>query len=150
MHLIGIYLINLLKNKWFWIVLCAIIVLLIVKRNLHLVKKATQKRDVDYGDGNLSISNSSNKEERKRYLKDLAQKGYVDIYDTPIFESRAYDLWETISDLPDEDLLFLSKHYRQSITRGNSLYKDLNNEYFFYGSVKTKILGRLSKIGENL
>lgn len=150
MHLIGIFLLDLLKNKWFWVVLAVIIVVLIIKRNLHLVKKVSQKRDIDYISDVISISNSTDKEARKSFLKDLAQKGYVDIYDTPVFTTRAYDLWETIADLPDEDLLFLSKHYRQSITRGNSLYKDLNDEYFFLGNVKTRLLGRLSKIGEDL
>ena len=135
---------KILTNKWFWIGLGIIILLLILKRYWYKFERFFQRTDIDLAPGetgNLTI-------DKKSDLKDLASRLYSDIYDTPI-TGHTTQLYKDANSLTDTELKYMAKYYRQHLTQGIYLYEDVNDEVFnIFTNVDSKLMAHLAKVGE--
>jgi hypothetical protein len=130
------------RSKWFWIIVGLILLLLILRRNWYMIRGWFQPSDIDGQQGPPDAS-------RLPYLKALANSLYVDIYDTPL-SGHTYEIYEEALELPDNELKYVSKYYRQHITSGVWLYEDIDNEGFsLWTNIDTQLMAKLSKVGES-
>jgi hypothetical protein len=152
--LIGI--LNVLKNRWFWIILGLIILFLVLRRNWNRIKSSRLfNRDRgDYSEGftappgqNTSgMTQSQIAAARKKDLERLAEDLYREIYATFGYPTKFIKEANTLN---DTELKYLSQYYRKALTKGNTLYKDVDDEFLPHTNEDEKLLARLSKIGEN-
>ncbi len=133
---------KLVKNKWFWIILGSIIVLLILRKNWVYIKAKFSK---SYGD----FSGEPILDARKTELEGMASNLYNEIYElstgTTGSRSTAMDM---ISGLNDDELLYTARYYKKALTRGNSMYIDVDNELMPFTNSDETLMRRLSKIGQ--
>lgn len=130
--------------KWILVVIVIIVVYYAIRRNWYTIKFWFQPRDIDVAPGETTNISSSN----EMQLKNLAQRIYTDIYDTPFWGGHNYSVYEEAMALSDSELLFMAKFYRTKLTRGVTLYDDMNNEVYVFTDLDTALKSRLSKIGE--
>lgn len=135
--------VSILKNKWFWIAVVLIILLLVLRRNWPRIKNLFQRDFGDYPGGDKI------EEEDKARLKELAENLYTQIYSTFSFglDKRAKYMRDAMG-LTDTELKWMARYYRTTITRGTCLYKDIDDEWMFLDTVDNELMARLAKIGE--
>lgn len=128
--------------KWMLVVIVLTIIYFTARKNWYRIKFWFQPRDIDVEEGEVTNLSA----EKEKELKDLARLIYTDIYDTP-YTGHDYDLYARALALSDTELLYMARFYRKSLTRGITMYDDLNNELFIT-NIDTQLKSRLSKIGE--
>jgi hypothetical protein len=130
------------KNKWFWIIVASIIILLIVRRNWSKITSIFQRDFGDYGDYKIN----ENDEAR---LKELAENLYQQIYSnfSISIDKRAKYMTDALA-LTDTELKWLARYYRTALTKGTCLFKDVDEEWLPIDSVDEDLMARLAKIGE--
>lgn len=146
---------SLLKNKWFWIGLGILIILIIVINqwsNIRsFIKRKTQKEDIDLTPEEKVLIAEGKKpltDKREAYLKQLAQLLHSDIYDTPITGHNS-SLYIEAKGLSDTELKFMAKYYRVYITKGEYLAQDIDDEiYSPFTNIDSLLMARLAKVGE--
>ena len=130
---------SLLTNKWFWIGVVAVIIIL-VNRNWYKIQRLFQPSDVNLEPGEPGYIAP----EKKTELENLAQSLYNSIYGS--HDNQVYD---TALNLSDNELKYVSKFYRKNITQGTWLYTDIDDEVFSpWNDRDVRLMARLSKIGE--
>lgn len=136
----GAVALRLVKNKWFWIILGAIILILIIRKNWRYIRAWFSPSKGDFTGAPINPERKAWLESRAEELhKYLSQWGFTSDTDSVLKE---------IQNVNDDELLYLAKYYKSALTRGNSLYVDIDNKWMpFYGSDE-KLLARLSKIGQ--
>lgn len=148
----------LIKYKWYVIgAIIALIIGIIIYRNWYKIAYYFQPRDVDFEtDSTTGTIGNDITNERKKYLESLASELYNDIYDTPIIHGHNLSLYAMADVLPDVELLYLARFYKRNLTQSNTLYYDINDEYYVLDNGSqggdtnspTKLKQHLSKIGE--
>jgi len=130
----------LMKNKYFWMALGVIIMLIILRRNWYKLSRMWQPSDINFDEGETaSISN-----ERKSEIESYARMLYDSIYG-----SNDNDAYDVALNLTDNELKYLSKYYRKYLTQSTWLWKDIDNEWFaWWNDRDVKLQARLAKIGE--
>ena len=145
---------KLLTNKWFWIGIGALILFILLQRNWYKISRLFQRSDVDKEeDEKINIPETvddaptgyqySNKAE----IEELARNLYSTIYqyqgswNTEKYMQEAYEL-------TDNELKYLSKYYRQYVTKDNWLYSDIDDEFFPLTNLDEKLMARLTQVGE--
>ncbi len=141
------FLLSLVTNKWFWIVIGVIILGLIARNKWDDLSRWFQPGDIDVEPGGAS-STKDIPDSRKVELKALANLLYADIYDTPFWGGHTISLYEEANDLPDIQLKYLSEYYRKKLTRGNWLEEDIDGELFTTSDINTRLMAHLAKIGQ--
>ncbi len=138
---------NILSNKWFWIVLAVVIILLVIRRNWNQIKALTEPKYINTTPepGTATTTNSS--VSQNDVLEQLARTCYADIYDTNAFSGHDLDVWDKVNSLSDPDLTYMAKFYKNAVTRGTTLFSDLNDEYFATSNINTRVLARLHVLG---
>lgn len=129
------------RNKWFWIGLAILIVILILRRYYPYLKSKFAR---SYGD----FSGEKITESRKTELETMAQDLYDKIYGGYHSINTRSDLMHKVAAINDDELLYLSRYYKNAITRSNSLYKDISNEFMPFASGDQVLMSRLAKIGQ--
>lgn len=129
------------KYKW-WIIaiILAIIIFIIVRRNIYKLKGKFAPRDI-----NLEKEPT---DERKSYLEGLARRLYKDIYDTSFLTGHDGDLYKEADGLSDSELLYMSRFYKRYLTLGNSLDSDIQSQWYPFAGGVTELQSHLHKIGE--
>ncbi|MFA5408075.1 MAG: hypothetical protein WC343_04810 [Bacilli bacterium] len=134
-----------LKNKWFWYAVIAIIVLIILKRNMYVIKQWLRGRDVSDTnslEGNLDTV-------RKESLKGMANAMWEDM-DGLNLSGHDTALWNSVYATTDTELIYLAKYYKRYVRNGVSLYEDIGDELMPGTDIDEKIRTRLSKVGETI
>ncbi len=133
------------KDWRFWAILGTIILLIILYKNRNKLKTLFQSADIDLEEGESGVTSKS----RKTELKAIASGLYEAIYST---ETVGYGIREqrfkAADELSDTELKFVSKYYRSSLTKGNKLYKDVDDEVMPTTSIDENLMAHLSKIGQ--
>lgn len=140
------------------IVILAIIIIWAVNHFKDQLKSLFQSRKVDYQEGENALNQGYNISKGKQYIQNIASEIYSDIYDTPVEPSwigvpyAKHDLtpYKLALQLSDSDLLYLADYYDKYITKGTSLFKDMDSEYYIgdVSSYANDLKARLSKIGK--
>ena len=123
------------------ITLIVLIVFFIIRKNWWKISKFFQPPNVDLQpDESLS-------EGRMRELEILAEDLKKDIYSTPI-TGHNYSLYASADALRDTELIYLAQYYKNNLTEGNSLYSDIESQWYTWGDEASELQSHLSKIGE--
>ncbi len=126
-------------NKWFWIAVAAIIIIIIVNRNWYQISRLFQPTTVNLEPGEKIIDAT-----RQVELEKIAQNLYDSIYGSS--DDAAYD---AALNLTDNELKYMSKFYRRSVTQDNWLYTDVDDEVFSpFNDRDKRLMSRLAAIGE--
>jgi len=163
----GQFAVTLLRNKFFWYAVIAIIVLIIIIRQWsnirELIKKWTQPSDInieaeeplvnkEIGSEIITTKGGetlTRKEAKEKQLKLLADEIYKSIYSSVSYPTFYRDeILEQINRITDTELEYLSKYYKKFLTQGVWLYTDIDNEFMPHTSIDETIMSRLSKIGQ--
>lgn len=126
---------KLMRNKWFWIILAILIVLLIIRRKSEVWKDKLAPVSGDFQSGGIS-------EGRKKELETLAQNVYDEINGGWV-TNYMYDLLP----INDNELTYLAKHYKKYLSRNESLYTQIDNEWMWGMDIDEKIMTRLNLLG---
>lgn len=131
---------DLVKNKYFWIGLLALILIFILWKNSARIKsyfsRLIGKSEGDYQPYGIT-------EQRKLELQALAQKVYEGV-NTYSVTTRAefYDTLDAVNAINDNELEYLAKYYEKNVSE-SSLYADIDDEWMPGGDIDEKILTRL-------
>ncbi len=142
---------------WIGVALVLAIVLIIIrvktrsKRKTQAVLSSVSASEPATGESDLTVVSvdvdTEVSERRKKRIRRLGDKLYDDIYDTPL-TGHTYSYYEKANDLDDNELLFLARYYI-GITKGSSLFEDVDDEAFsLFSDVDTKLMNHLAIIGE--
>ncbi len=136
---------QLFSNKYFWYVIVALFLIWLVNRYWDKIVAVFQPADIDLLPGETkSISKT-----RQAELKDFASELYQAIYATQnVGVDYREDKFIEAADLSDNELRFVSKHYRKSLTKGNWLFTDVDDETMPFSAVDENLMSRLAKVGE--
>lgn len=134
-----------IRYKWVILgIIVLIVVIVVLRKNWYKVKHLLHPRDINFETGeNLVIS-----EQRKDIIELLARNLYKDLYDTSAWGGHNTELYKQALALTDNELLYLSRFYKRYITNGNTLWEDIDDDYFPLTRVNTDLMARLAKIGE--
>jgi len=130
---------KILSNKWFWIAIITIILIVVLNRNWYKIKRLFQPSTLhsEPNEGPLT-------EDRQQELESIASALYNSIYGS--HDNEAY---ERALNLTDTELKYMSKFYRRQITQGNWLYTDIDDEIFSPWNDRDKrLMAKLAAIGE--
>lgn len=114
-----------------------------VVRNWNKITYRFRPLNINFEDGeNINISS-----DRKNIIEGIARSLKTDIYDTP-WSGHDYTPYTSANNLTDNELAYLAKFYLRNMSRGNTLYDDMNGEYYITGSdITSQLMSRLSSIG---
>lgn len=134
-----------IRNNWKWILLLviALILILYIRRNWYKFSHLFTPRNIDLEPGESEVIS----EQRKRQIESIAQKLFTDIYNTP-YSGHNGDVYKEALSLTDNELLYLAKFYKRSVSGGNTLYADIDSQWYVWIDSPTTLMARLNKIGE--
>ncbi len=136
---------KLFTNKWFWIAVATIFAIFFINKYWNEIKRFFQRSDVDLEPGESKLISSDRKVELKAFAGEL----YQAIYATQnVGVSYREDKFAEAVDLSDNELRYVSKYYRKSLTKDNWLYDDIDDETMPFTSIDEELMARLTKVGE--
>ena len=94
------------------------------------------------GQEGLGISDA-----RKGYIEGLAGEMYTDIYSTP-FTGHDYEPYQSAKGLFDDEIVYLADFYKNHLASGNSLYNDINSQWYTWGDSPTDLMNLLAANGK--
>ncbi len=140
-----------LRSKWFWIAIGAFLVFLIIWK----YRRFFQASKISQSAGEKDIIPKTKEDKPSDYaysskeeIETLANKLYNAIYDPLGSEGTTIGLLEEANLLTDNELVYLSKHYRKFVTKDNWLYEDIDDEWLPLTSIDETVMTRLSTVGE--
>ena len=134
---IGAFLLQLVRNKWFWIVLAVLVLLLIIRSNWARIKGLFMRDGGDYSTPPLTP-------EQEEFIKGLVQELHVQIHKWPPAFGAREDAMRAMVNLNDKELRFAAQQYKY-VSRDESMYEAVKGETMI-SEVKRILLGRLSTI----
>lgn len=140
---------GLLTNKYFWIAVVVVIVLLVLRKYWNRLSTSLRPDRGDYRD----VLPGEVQEYRKVYLEDLAERIHIrtEGYNGASWLAFRYDprvaVFEEALELPDGELAVMAKHYRKAVNRGQRLSEVIDGEWVI-GSSNEELATRLEKLGE--
>lgn len=129
------------------IIIVAIILYYVIKQFdlINRIKRLFEPRFIDYScnptGGTMKIADN-----RIAYLNNVAQRIYDDIYNTP-YTGHDCKLYTEANQLCDEELAYVAQQYRKALTRGLSIYTDLDSQWTIACDFDS-LRAHLSKVGE--
>ena len=134
--------VSLLRNKWFWIAVITIIVIIIIYRNLGpLIEKLKDKRVPSYArdeEGNVIKVTDLDKMRLDRLVIQLREA-------VERFSGMDGSDFKEVNSLTDQELEYVAKTYKSSY--GSSLFKDIDDEWLPFTNEDEKLQARLDKLG---
>ncbi|MBN4061665.1 hypothetical protein JYU20_00525 [Bacteroidales bacterium AH-315-I05] len=144
-----------LKNRWFWIAVVILIALILLNKYGRLIKVWLSPIRGDFQPGGIT-------DKRKQELEDLASVAHSAIYSStgnisipipiPAFgyisggETDVEEVLNKINTLNDNELYYVANYYKKSLTKGNSLYKDIDDEWMPFVNIDEKLMARLTEL----
>jgi len=143
-----VLIIKFLKDNWkiIAIIIVVIIVYFVVKKNWYKYRHLFETPSISPDAVTGYTKPSDIPTDRKTQLEGMAKSLYNDMYDTP-YSGHNSDVYKAADVLSDVELIYLSQYYRRYLTRGNSLWLDISDDWFPFTDVSS-IQAHLSKIGE--
>lgn len=136
---------SILQSRWFWFTVMALLLALVAwkygKDIVAAVEKFFQKSYGHEGD-DPQLSDGD-----KRALEALAQSTYDAIYSLGGMGTGSCD---KLLALNDRALKYLAGYYKKALTRGKSLYQDIDDEVLWtmFTDKDEQIMGRLKALKE--
>ena len=130
------FLLNLVKNKWFWIGLAALIVIFYLWRNWDKIKSRLGRVRGDFQPSGIS-------EKRQGELEKLAEELHGENTD------NKGDFIATckIIKLNDSEIDYVARYYEDAITRGTSLHEDTDDRWGAFTDCDEDLMSILSRLG---
>jgi hypothetical protein len=125
-------------------VVAFVIVYLIYKnwwRVAAILKPKSENVSPDTESGN-GISDS-----RKSYIEGIASALYSDIYSTGWF-GHDYTPYENANGLFDDEIVYLADFYKNHLSSGESLYNDIDSQWYTWGNEANTLLSLLASNGK--
>lgn len=156
------FILNQIKEIWLGLpmIIKIVIIVLFILLIYHLVKKygswlkdKFQSSDINYQEGETPNNagytvGQGNSEAGRLKLEQIAEQLYSDIYDTPVLTGHNSSPYLMALTLSDNDLKYLADHYKKYLTKGTSLFKDIDDEIYGLGvDYDSRLKARLTKIG---
>ena len=140
-----------LSNKYFWMTVGAIILIVVTKKIWNKVSDSFQADFGEYDDPALQP-------ERKDELEELARDTHTKIYEVEFgigslgWGGSALGEEDLIAldELTDRELKYVAKFYKRALTRGVSLYKDIHREWLPFTDMDEIVMVRLAQIGQKI
>lgn len=146
MKVVGTFLLSVVRNKWFWIILAAVVVLLVIRANWNRIKGLFTRDFGNYDEGFTTPNGTSQEEDmRKRELEAMAQTMHAAIHGLPGAFGEAHVA--QLQALNDTELKHLASYYRTAITRGTKLSVDIDDELLPFVDDET-LVARLQAMNE--
>jgi len=92
-------------------------------------------------DGN-GISDS-----RKTYIESIASDLYTDIYSTG-YTGHDYTPYTVALSFFDDEIIYLADFYKNHLAGGNSLYNDIDSQWYTWGNEASDLMNLLSANGK--
>lgn len=147
---VGQFIITLLKNKWFWIVLATIVGIMLIRRHWWKIRRTFKPKDIDLKEGETATGKIP--EYRRNVITEVAQQIRNDIYDTSVLGHNYAPYQEAEEKFTDKELNYLANYYKKQLSdKNNSLYEDIDSQYytqFYRTNYPAKLKTRLKKIGQ--
>jgi hypothetical protein len=140
---LGDYALRLIQNKYFWIGLFAIVAIIYISSNTYRLKRLFQGKNVDLEEG----ESKGLTEAKKNKIEKIGEEIKLDIYDTS-WLGHNYTPYEKALDMTDQEIVYLAEHYKSYLSeKGNSLYDDIDSQYYVTNRAPAELKARLSNIG---
>ena len=107
----------------------------------RLLKPKSQNVSPDTQEGN-GIS-----ETRKAYIEGIASDLYSDIYSTG-WSGHDYTPYTVALSFFDDEIVYLADFYKNHLASGNSLYNDINSQWYTWGNEAEDLMNLLSANGK--
>lgn len=134
---------QLLKNKWFWIILAAVVIFIILRRKSDkIITKVDSRLGAQSGDWQEGTIT----EGRKRELEQYAQDVYDILACWYCMEGGEAEL-SKLQYLNDNELEYAARYYEDFVNDDETLYEDVDDEWLPATDIDDKLLTRLSKLG---
>lgn len=144
------------KSKWFIYGLIAVIVIFLIWKYQARIRQFFSKDNGDYtlgiGDTETTQATQEEKEQRKQFLRQLAEATYAAIHGIPVNYygielTDRVSLFKQMLALNDSELKFLANYY-SVISKDETLYEAIDDEFMPFNNEDDKLLARLSKLNE--
>jgi len=139
-----------IRNKWVWIGLGLIVVIIILRRvlpDMDIIRSRYGRKHGDWQpgqEGSLFDHSGGISDRRKGELETLAENMHKNIYST---FGNARPVITKLLVLNDNELNYLAKYYKKELTRKNSLALDIDDEILWDTDKDEELLQRLYKLG---
>ena len=147
---------KIVTSRWFWIAIIAILLFFVIRKNWGVIKRFFQQSDVDKSEGedntipdDIGSKPPGYQYSSKQEIKSLAQDIYTGIYATAT-EGSGFIIskLEEANKLTNNELKYLSEHYRKFVTKDTWLYSDIDDEWMPFTTIDETMMARLTKVGE--
>jgi hypothetical protein len=125
-------------------VIVLVVVYLIYKnwwRMARVLKPKSENTSPDTENG-VGISDS-----RKTYIEGVSSDLYNDIYYTG-FTGHDYTPYSLANGLFDDEVKYLADFYKNHLSAGNSLYNDINSQWYTWGNEAENLMNLLASNGK--
>lgn len=135
---------NLMKNKWFWIILGCLVAFIIIRRYWNKISSKVDSRlGPQYGDWQEGTITPGRKKELESYAQDV-----YDVLACWYCIDGADQELRKLAYLNDNELEYAARYYEQYVSdNGETLYEDVDDEWLGAISTDEDLLSRLNKLG---
>jgi hypothetical protein len=84
---------------------------------------------------------------RKGYIEGLASELYEDIYSTG-WTGHNYAPYDKANGLFDDEIKYLADFYKNHLSSGNSLYNDIDSQWYTWGDEANTLMSLLASNGK--
>lgn len=146
---------KLLRNPWFWVALAVLALLLLARKHAARWSAALKRAFArDAGDYSIGLTDgagqavqpfSAEAEQRISEIKAMAQEAYAQMnagFTSPIARQSAL---EALLALNDTELRMAAREYN-AISRNESMYSAIANEWMPFTEVDEQLMARLARI----
>ena len=131
---------NIAANKWTWIILICILIILLSRGTIKRLLAQLQRTDLGNYDTRLTDANP-----RTAELHTLAEDLFAAMDGLPAWNDERPELFEKALAINDTELRFMAQYYKQ-ISGGNSLRSDVAGEWGMIGDSGARLQARLLKL----
>lgn len=126
------------------ILIVVVIVVLYLLWNKHGYKIARLFKPAQSNTAPFPISDV-----RKEQIENLMSEIYDDIEDTDFWGGHHYDIYNQLLGMYDDEISYGADYYKNFLANGNTLYSDLDSQWFLWSDVNTKVLDKLKELGKD-
>ncbi|WKZ67166.1 MAG: hypothetical protein QY325_04370 [Flavobacteriales bacterium] len=146
---------KLLRNPWFWVAVAVIILLLLARKHAARWSAALKRAFArDAGDYSVGLTDgagrpvqpmSAEAQARQQEIKDMAQEAYAQMNAGITDPGARQAALEQLLSLNDTELRLAAREYN-ALSRNESLYAAIANEWMPFTEVDEQLMARLARI----